>query len=97
MFALKTHVINKLCLHEYFQINVAENVKKLDIYMKDPMNINPKSALNRRIRDLIKEKLSINVTEVDLLLKSMTNFGVSRYGVTTDIAFVACLLIDEDL
>lgn len=65
--------------------------------MKDPLNINPQSILNKRIRNIIKEKLSITVTPVDLLLKSMTGYGVSRYGVTTDIAFAACLVIDEEL
>ena len=44
--ALKNEVIDRLFIHEYFMINVSETVKKLETFMKDPLNIDPKSELN---------------------------------------------------
>lgn len=41
-------------MYEYFQINVAESVKKLEIFMKDPMNIDPKVTYNAAVRSLIR-------------------------------------------
>jgi hypothetical protein len=95
--ALKNEVIDKLYLHEYFLINVAESVKKLESFMKDPQNIDPQSMYNRAIRNMIRDNLSFQVSEVDLLLRNMNNHGVARYGVTLDIEFAANLIIDEDL
>jgi len=39
--SIKTEVVNKLFLHEYFMINVAEHVKELEIYLKDSEKANP--------------------------------------------------------
>lgn len=95
--ALKTEVIDKLFLHEYFLINITEHVKLLEAFMKDPLTLDPKNQLNKGIREIIKENLSFQTTEIDLLLKNMRGHGEQRYGVTVDIDFAANLLIDEDL
>lgn len=95
MGALKTEVFDKLYVHEYFLVNIAENVKKLDQYMKSKENIDPNSELNRGLRDFIRAQLSFKTAEIDLVLRNMRDHGVSRYGVTLDIDFVAALLIDE--
>jgi hypothetical protein len=95
MTAIKAEVIDKLFLHEYFMINVAEQVKDLENYLKDPAKVNPQSDLNKGLRDLIQAKLSFRVSEIDLMLRTMRNHGERRYGVTLDLPFAVCLLVDE--
>lgn len=51
--ALRSEVIDKLYIHEFFMINIAETVKNLENYMKDPYNMDPESELNQAIRELI--------------------------------------------
>ena len=97
MEAIKTEVVDKLFLHEYFMINVAEHVKELEVYLKDTAKVNPESELNRGLRHLIQAKLSFRVSEIDLLMRIMRNHGERRYGVTLDMAFAVCLLVDEGL
>jgi len=55
---LKQEVIDKLYIHEYFHINIAETVKKMEVFIKDPTNIDPQSPLNRGIREVIRDNLS---------------------------------------
>ncbi len=55
---MKLEVIDKLYLHEFFHINVAETVKKLEAFIKDPVNVDPFSPVNKAIRDIIKDNLS---------------------------------------
>ena len=76
---------------------MAETVKKLEVFIREPLNIDPNAKLNRKIRQLIKDNLSFTISEIDLLLRNMTGHGTSRYGVTCDIEFAANLLIDEDM
>eukprot|EP00347_Sterkiella_histriomuscorum_P000287 403376460 len=95
--ALKQEVIDKLFIHEYFEINIAETVKKLEQFMKDPLNIDPKTTYNQAIRQIIRQSLNFKTSEIDLVLRNMSGHGESRYGVTIDIEFIANLLIDEDL
>lgn len=59
--------------------------------------MNPASELNRGLRDLIQAKLSFRVSEIDLLLRTMSNHGEKRYGVSLDLAFAVCLIVDEGL
>lgn len=68
---MKFEVIDKLYMHEFFHINVAETVKKMEAFMKDPVNIDPYSPVNKAIRDIIKDNLSFKVSEIDLLLRNM--------------------------
>lgn len=96
MTALKTEVFDKLFLHEYFLINIADHVKQLENFMKNKENIDPSTYLNKGFRDLIKAQLSFKISEIDLILRNMSGHGTKRYGVTVDIDFIACLLIDED-
>jgi hypothetical protein len=35
MKALKEEVFDKLYLHEFFMINVAENVRRFELYLRD--------------------------------------------------------------
>ena len=39
--SLKAEVVDKLFLHEYYMINVAEQVKELEAYLKDSAKVNP--------------------------------------------------------
>ena len=55
--ALKSEVIDRLFLHEFFHINVSEAVKKLETFMKDPLNIDPNSGFNRAIRNMIRDNI----------------------------------------
>lgn len=91
---MRTEVIDKLFMHEYFHINVAETVKKLEAFMKDPVNIDPYSPVNKAMRTIVKDNLSFQVSEIDLLLRNMQGHGTARYGVTLDIDFAANLIID---
>jgi hypothetical protein len=97
MISLKQEVLDKLFLHEYFLINIAESVKDLELYLKDPSKVDPQSDFNQGLRDLISAKLSFRISEIDLLLRTMRNHGEKRYGVTVDLPFAVCLLVDEDL
>lgn len=64
--------------------------------MKIPQNINPHSALNQAIRNIIQDNLTMHTSQIDLLMKNMSGFGERREGVQVDIEFAANLLIDED-
>ena len=88
--------MNKLFLHEFFLINIAESVRALDLYLKDLGKVDPRSDLNQGLRDLIAAKLSFRVSEIDLILRTMRNHGERRYGVTVDMPFAVCLLVDEE-
>ena len=67
------------------------------MYMKDSQKINPLSELNQGLRDLIQAKLSFKISEIDLMLKTMRNHGVRRYGVKIDLPFAVCLILDENM
>ena len=69
----------------------------MEAYLKDPAKVDPTSELNRGLRDLIAAKLSFRVSEIDLVLRTMRNHGERRYGVTLDLPFTACLIVDEGL
>ena len=95
--ALKTEVIDRLFLHEYFHINVSEAVKKLEIFMKDQQNLDPSTGFNRAIRSMIRDNLGFKVSEIDLLLRNMNGHGEGKFAVSVDIDFAANLIIDEGL
>jgi hypothetical protein len=65
--------------------------------MKNPLNIDPKSELNREIRRLIKDNIDASTDYIDLLLKNMSGHGESRFGVKVDIEFAANIFIDPEL
>ena len=69
----------------------------METFLKDPLNIDPESELNDGIREIIKDNLNFQTTEIDLLLKNMKGHGEARYGVTVDIEFAVNLLVDENL
>lgn len=70
-------------------------MKELEAYLKDASKVNPQSELNKGLRDLIASKISFRVSEIDLILRTMRNHGERRYGVTLDLPFAVCLLVDE--